>query len=61
MKDDFKLLEISLTLEDIKISSENMFKKFVQELPTNKALEYINSLKMNQAKFFTSSIKAWKF
>ena len=41
MKDDFKLLEISLTLEDIKISIENMFKKFVQELTTKTALEYL--------------------
>ena len=47
VQSDFKYLEISLSLEDIRNSPENQFNSFVKEVTTKKALEYLNNIKMN--------------
>ena len=45
VKNDFKVLEISLDTDEIKELSEEGFRSFVKEKSSEKALEYPNKLK----------------
>ena len=50
VKNDFKVLEISLDANEIKELSEDGFRNFVKEKSDEKALEYLNKLKAKHSK-----------
>ena len=50
VKNDFKVLAISLDTDEIKELSEEGFRSFVKEKSSEKALEYLNKLKAKHSK-----------